>query len=422
MELNLKKIADRYRALGFNLTCITNKENEFNRHTRNFFKTPNHLWENLSSENQSNFDFENLDWDIAVGLGTVTKKNQLVVVDIDGCSDRNILNKILLKLNLPIDYEWVVESGSKNGYHIYFYGNKIRECVDDTVVSTFPPKSCYEKYFDKIEILWETHCVLPPSVHGSGNRYEFLNKDFPTCKPLFIDNDTIYEFIEEFLDFNEIIQGQNYFTINFKIKGKSELITDHSNNDISKFLMDDIYCILDIETTGFPQKKNNEIIYPEILQIAWVLSNKEGIIIKKRSYIVNSNFFQNNTSDILNIDFQVAKLVGYPIKDILKKLIEDLKISDYVVAHNLDFDIPILTYHINKIYNNNPFKNKEMICTMKSTVDFCKIDNGYGYKYPKLSELYDKLYNFKLNNSHNAEIDVLHTLKCFKKLKKLNVI
>lgn len=59
---------------------------------------------------------------------------------------------------------------------------------------------------------------------------------------------------------------------------------------------------------------------------------------------------------------------------------------------------------------------------MKSSVEFCKIENSYGYKFPKLSELYFKLYNYNLNNSHNAEIDVLHTLKCFKKLKEICII
>lgn len=420
---DLKKIAFQYNDFGLNVCCITNKINEYNKFTRNFFKTPNHLWNDLSSRQQDFFEIDNLDWGDAVGVGTVTKWNNLVVIDIDGCHDKNILLKILQKLGLPLDYEWVVESGSKNGFHIYIYGNKISECSDDHVVSTFPPKNKFEKYFDKIEFLWETHCVLPPSVHGSGNRYAFLNTNFPINKPKRIGNDVIYEFIEEFLEYDEIVHGISYGSFSHKIVSNEEFISEIEKNDITKYLLDDIYCIVDIETSGFPKKNNDKIIYPEILQIAWILTNNKGVLIKKNSYIVKTDFYRNNYNEnVLNIDFKVADLVGYPIDEIIKKFVEDLKISDFVVGHNIEFDIDILANYFMTHYGINPFKQKRIICTMKSTVDFCKIENSYGYKFPKLSELYNKLFDYEISNSHNAEVDILHTLKCFKKLKKIGLI
>jgi DNA polymerase III epsilon subunit-like protein len=420
---DLKKIALHYHDIGFNVTCITNKINEYNRYTRNFFKTPNHLWNDLSSRKQDLIEIENLDWENSVGLGTVTKWNNLLVIDIDGCHDKNFLLIILQKLGLPSDYEWVVESGSKNGFHIYILGNKIRECIEDHVVSTFPPKNKFEKYFDKIEFLWETHCVLPPSVHGSANRYAFLNTNIPKNKPKRIDDDIIYEFIEEFLEYNEIVHGINYGSFSHKIVSNEEFISEIGKNDLTKYLLDDIYCIVDIETSGLPKKNNDTIIYPEILQIAWVLTNNKGVLIKKNSYIVKTDFFTNNYNvNFLNIDFETADIVGYPMDEIIQKFVEDLKISDYVVAHNIEFDIDILTHHFMTHYGINPFKQKKLICTMKSTVDYCKIENSYGYKFPKLSELYNKLFNFEISNSHNAEVDIVHTLKCFKKLIKIGII
>ena len=422
MIINLKEIALEYRKFGFQSTCITNKPNEYNKYHRNFFKTPNHSWDNLTDNIQTNSEFENLDWKNAVGIGTVTKWNKLSVIDIDGCSNEKFLHKVLRKLNLPIDYEWVVESGSKNGFHIYYYGKQIKECIEDSVVSTFPPKKKYEAYFDKIEFLWETHCVLPPSVHGSGNRYQFLNKKFPKFKPNKIDKNHIYDFIEEFLDFDELVHGENYGKLKHSIRSNGEFVNEIGSTDISKYLMDDIYIIVDIETSGLPYKKENQIFYPEILQISWLLTNSKGILIKKNSYIVKSNFFINNSPSNLNIDFEVAKIVGYPLVDIIKRFIEDLKISDFVVSHNIDFDIPILSNHFVKNYNINPFKNKRMLCTMKSSVDYCKIPSDYGYKYPKLSELFQTLFVCEAKNLHNAEIDILYTLKCFKKLKELKII
>lgn len=42
----------------------------------------------------------------------------------------------------------------------------------------------------------------------------------------------------------------------------------------------------------------------------------------------------------------------------------------------------------------------------------------YGYKYPKLNELYYKLFHRNFENAHNAFSDVLATIECFKELKK----
>jgi DNA polymerase III epsilon subunit-like protein len=420
---NLKEIASKYREFGFNITCISSKLNDFNKHTTNFFKTPCQPWDQMSRTEQNDIGFEKNDWDSAIGLGTVTKWNNLFVIDIDGCNDIDLLEKMLRKLGLPINYEWVVKSGSNNGFHIYLYGGKIRECNQNHVVSTFPPKDKFEKYLDKVEFLWETHCVLPPSVHGSGNRYIFLNCTFPKAKPLNVSADIVYDFINEFLKFEEIINGETYGGVTLEIKPKEEFVPEAKIEDITKYLLEDIYCIVDIETNGFPENVEGKIKYPEILQVAWVLTNSKGVLIKKKSFIVKSDFFKNNSkAEILNIDFSVANIVGVPINEIMAKFLEDLKISDFVVSHNTDFDISILSNYFLSNFNINPFSKKSILCTMKSTIDFCKIENKYGYKFPKLSELYFKIFNYQLSNSHNAEVDVLHTLKCFKKLKELNII
>lgn len=423
MSEKLKAIANKYKEFGFNVSCITNKPNEYNLNSRSFFKTPSHRWVKLFNSKQSTSEIENYDWYNAVGIGTFTNWNDLVLIDIDGCSDINFLKTILRKLSLPENYEWVIESGSKNGYHIYYRGSKIDECDDDDVVSTFPPKQEFEKYLDKIEFLWKTHTVLPPSVHGSGNSYSFVNKDFPKNPPVKINESIIYSFIDSFLDFEEIEGGSGYGEVMTLISSKTEFINDFEETDLTKHLLDDIYLVIDIETSGLPQKSNNGTIYPEILQISWVLTNKKGLVLKKNSFIIDTTFIRNNNhSEFVNIDFEVARMVKFPLAHALKKLAEDIKMCDFVVAHNIEFDIEILGYYYIKTYGINPFKIKKMICTMKSTIDFCKIPSNYGYKYPKLSELYFKLFGYQVKNSHNAEIDVLHTLKCFKKLKSLGKI
>lgn len=424
MSSKLKFLAEKYKEFDFNITCITNIPNQYNTNSSSYFKVPSHQWKNLFYSNQSLSDIEKLDWDNSVGLGTVTYNNNLIVIDIDGCCDTIFLKQILKSLGLPTDYHWVVESGSKNGFHIFYYGEKLAECNNGNVVSKFPPKEEYEKYVDKIEFLWRTHLVLPPSAHGSGNRYSFVNIGFPTYSPFKIDKDTIYNFIEAFLDVKEVEARGEYGGTYTLFAPKREINYEIvEKEDITKYLLDDVYLIIDIETSGLPIKTNQETKYPEIVQISWILTNTKGTIIKKNSLIVDTPFLTtNNKSDLINIDFEIAKKVCFPIDYILEKLLEDIKICDFVVAHNIEFDLDILGYYFTKKYGANPFEKKTHICTMKSTVNFCQIPNNYGYKYPKLSELYSKLFSHNVKNYHNAEIDVFLTLKCFKKLKKIGVL
>ncbi len=59
---------------------------------------------------------------------------------------------------------------------------------------------------------------------------------------------------------------------------------------------------------------------------------------------------------------------------------------------------------------------------MKSAIDFCKLRNFYGYRYPKLQELYNKLFGADFENAHNAFSDISATVKCFWEMVKWGII
>jgi len=70
----------------------------------------------------------------------------------------------------------------------------------------------------------------------------------------------------------------------------------------------------------------------------------------------------------------------------------------------------------------NIIQSKSKICTMERTTNFCAIDGPYGYKWPKLSELYYKLFGTYFDEAHNASVDIIATAKCFWELKRLGKI
>ena len=60
---------------------------------------------------------------------------------------------------------------------------------------------------------------------------------------------------------------------------------------------------------------------------------------------------------------------------------------------------------------------------MKESVDFCQLPGrGFGYKFPKLNELYKKIHGEWFSGAHDAMVDVEATLKCLAHLVSKGVI
>ncbi len=107
------------------------------------------------------------------------------------------------------------------------------------------------------------------------------------------------------------------------------------------------------------------------------------------------------------------------VLELFENLVKRVK---YLVAHNISFDEKVLGAEYLRNNLQDSISSKDKICTMKSTINFCAINGPYGYKWPKLSELYYQLFNTERKESHNALADVNDTAKCFWKLKELGVL
>ena len=70
--------------------------------------------------------------------------------------------------------------------------------------------------------------------------------------------------------------------------------------------------------------------------------------------------------------------------------------------------------------------SKNTLCTMKRSTYFCAIPNPRGkfndYKWPKLEELYRKLFNRPLTNAHDALADITASKECYFELKHRGII
>lgn len=190
-----------------------------------------------------------------------------------------------------------------------------------------------------------------------------------------------------------------------------------------------MYLFFDTETTGLPKNWKAPITvldnWPRLVQIAWIFYNEKGKEILSRNYIIKPDNFiiPQEASNVHGITTERAIQDGLPLSSVLDEFAQNINQSEYLVAHNMDFDEKIVgAEFLRKDIINNLFQTKK-ICTKNASTNFCKIPGNYGrYKWPKLSELHTILFGVDFEDAHDALVDVKACAKCFFELKQRNVI
>lgn len=173
-------IARSWHTMGLNILPIGSQKNPL---------VPN--WSKWQQQRQTENDIAQLfDQSGIEGFGCVMGGSgaDIRCIDIDQCSNITVVHKILQAMGLPETYQWTAQSGSQNGYHIYFrsseemHGEPISGS-DKGVVRGIPKNS--NDVFDHLELRWKKcFTVLPPSLHPSGHRYRFLTDEELPQEPL----------------------------------------------------------------------------------------------------------------------------------------------------------------------------------------------------------------------------------------------
>lgn len=185
--------------------------------------------------------------------------------------------------------------------------------------------------------------------------------------------------------------------------------------------------VFDTETTGFINKKEPGLEHqPYIIQFAWILwelkNGKYSEISRKDILIKPPIPIPYAASQIHHIyDIDVGEKSGFAENlDVLMNFISQ---ADIIVGHNIQYDEDLLKLELRRQEKLHLYNPSEVVCTMKSSVDFCAILwNGERFKYPKLWELHRKLFGEYFSGAHDAMVDVEATLRCFLELEKKWVV
>lgn len=189
------------------------------------------------------------------------------------------------------------------------------------------------------------------------------------------------------------------------------------------------FLFFDTETTGLPVKQGRHFSevdnWPRLVQLAFLLFDANEKLISSGNYIIKPQGFEipYDVSKIHGITTELALAKGVPLNKAICDFSCAVINSDYIVAHNMDFDFNIVGAEATRLgiekHFSAIFEFRDRICTRKTTLDLCKIPSTHnGYKMPKLTELHKHLFSSAFANPHNALVDAKACAKCFFELKK----
>ena len=191
-----------------------------------------------------------------------------------------------------------------------------------------------------------------------------------------------------------------------------------------------MFLIFDTETTGFPRDFNAPLNdfdnWPRLVQIAWQLHDHEGNLVEQKDFIIRPDGYTIpfKAEQVHGISTQLAMVSGVEIKNVLNEFQKAVAQCSLIAGHNVMFDLKITGSELLRNDFNNVLANKPYVDTMAESTNYCALPGGRGggFKYPKLSELHQKLFNNAFEEAHNAAADVVATARCFLELARINVI
>lgn len=184
----------------------------------------------------------------------------------------------------------------------------------------------------------------------------------------------------------------------------------------------------DTETTGLPRKWNNPVTdvdnWPRMVQLAWIMCDRTGKVIEQRNDIIRPEgyFIPPVVSRIHGITTERALKEGRDLKEVLDDFSAKIDEAEALVGHNISFDESIVGAEFERKRIMSSLFLKPRLCTMKGAVNYCKLPGKRGLKPPKLIELHQFLFGTGFDNAHDALADVEATMRCFWRLRELNVM
>jgi|UniRef100_A0A6C0IQX9 DNA polymerase III alpha subunit (gram-positive type) len=193
----------------------------------------------------------------------------------------------------------------------------------------------------------------------------------------------------------------------------------------------DKFLIFDTETTGLLPRgsghkvhKYNTHQYPHIVQFSWMIyDNNLKKVTKIEDHVIRlpeGMEVPEASSNVHGITTKIMRMKGENVLNVLKIFTKDMLDSNYLVAHNINFDKTIVRaeYLRNNQIDWMGRHRKKEYCTLANSINVCNLirqtKSGRNYKkFPKLMETHQTLFKTIPKNLHNSLIDIYVCFRCF---------
>ena len=182
-----------------------------------------------------------------------------------------------------------------------------------------------------------------------------------------------------------------------------------------------MYFVFDCETTGLWMP---DLPPPRLVQVAWQLHDPEGRLLDQSVYMVRPDGFEipYEAARVHGISTERATKEGLPLREVLPHFEQAIKEASYLVGHNLEYDLKVMVSEYEALDKDTRCFKLPLLDTMSASAAYVGIKKKGGYKFPKLMELYQKVFDHPFPSAHRADFDVAATAACFFHLLKEGVI
>lgn len=190
--------------------------------------------------------------------------------------------------------------------------------------------------------------------------------------------------------------------------------------------------IFDTETNGKYEFKSHphDPHQPDLVQLAAILVDDDFVIRHQICHVIRPDGWKisDEVAAVHGITQSIAVRVGMHVLRALEAIAALVDGADMIMAHNLDFDLAIMSVAFHRHFRSRPnpfdafrsiYGPERFFCTMRAMIPICKLPGFYGdYKFPKLAEAYFTATGKQFSGAHDALNDVKGCLAIYRFLKR----
>ena len=181
-----------------------------------------------------------------------------------------------------------------------------------------------------------------------------------------------------------------------------------------------MYLFFDCSAAGVPKSwkapVEDTFSWPRMVHLAWEYVDQDSNILEAKDCIIKPEGFTitSESSQFHGIEHDEAVQHGHDLKTVLTEFAEKIDLADHIISFNFAFNSKVYGAEcIRKDVSHRLFSS-DTYCLMQETTFYTKkLGRDGRYKWPTLTELFQKVYGQKFEGANRANNDVRATSMIF---------